>query len=370
MKIALHLDGATLRGSEVQALLVAAELRKRGHELVASCRADGPVRAELERLGIPATGVRPQGDADLLSALRFAAWLRRQRPDALLLTSWKRLFVASWAARRARVPRVVFRVGSVQRVPRGVRGWEARRAFRRYVHATIANSREVGRALLRSVPGLREETVYAVPNGVRLSPAPPAPLRAQLGLGDDALLAAAVGGLERRKGFDLLVEAVARSGVPSLHAVVAGEGPEGPALRALAERLGVGDRVHWLGQRRDVAAVLAACDLFVLSSRAEGMAVAMLEAMTARLPVVAADVGGVWEAVSPREGRPPAGWVVPPNDAAALAAALAEAAAALRGDPTPVIARVDEAAWRLRHWFTVERMIDGVEAALRGDPWP
>jgi glycosyltransferase involved in cell wall biosynthesis len=118
-----------------------------------------------------------------------------------------------------------------------------------------------------------------------------------------------------------------------------------------------------------VAGVLAAADLFVLSSRAEGMSVAMLEAMTARRPVVATDVGGVWEALAARHGRPPAGWIVPREDPARLADGIAQVARALRTAPGEVRARVDESVWRLEHWFTVEEMVRGVEAALVGAPW-
>jgi glycosyltransferase involved in cell wall biosynthesis len=99
------------------------------------------------------------------------------------------------------------------------------------------------------------------------------------------------------------------------------------------------------------------------------MSVAMLEAVTARRPVISTDVGGAWDVLAPREGRPAAGWIVPPDDERALAGALSEVAGLLRTDPAAVAARVDEAAWRLENWFTVERMMDGVEAALLGLPF-
>ncbi|HEX2189039.1 MAG TPA: glycosyltransferase [Longimicrobiaceae bacterium] len=369
LKVAVHVDGPTVRGNERQVLLLAEELERRGHRVVASCRAGGPVREAFGRLGIRTTGLRPRGDLDAWSALRFAGWLRRERPDAALLTSWVRALGAGWAARAAGVPRVVLRIGEVHAIPPGAAGWKARRALVRYTDAVVANSRAVRDHLFASVPGLAPGAVYYVPNGVRLAPAPPAPLREELGIPAGAVVAAGVGGLERRKGFDLLVGALARAGDPGLHAVVAGEGPDRAALRALAESLGVADRVHLLGQRSDVAAVLAAADLFVLSSRSEGMSVAMLEAATARRPVVSTDVGGAWDVLAPRDGRPAAGWIVPRDDERALAGALREVAGLLRSDRAAVEARVDEAAWRLDNWLTVERMMDGVEAALLGLPW-
>jgi glycosyltransferase involved in cell wall biosynthesis len=369
VKIAVHLDAPLVQGNERQVLLLAERLRARGHEVVASTRPGGPVEEAFARLGVRTDGARPMGDLDPWNALRFAAWLRRERPDALLLTSWKRAFTGGWAARVAGVPRVVLRVGGTHRVEPGWRGWKRRRALLRYVDAVVANSRAVTARMLQGVPGLAAERIHEVPNGVSLRPAPPAPLRRERGIPDGALVAAGVGALTRRKGFDLLVDALARTGDPALHVVLAGEGPERGELLARAERAGVADRLHLLGQRGDVAAVLAAADLFVLSSRSEGMAVAMLEAMTAGIPVAAADVGGVWDALAARAGRPPAGWIVPPGDAAALAVALKEVAAGLRADPDGVRRRVAEGHWRLENWFTVERMTDGVEAALAGRPF-
>lgn len=367
MRIALHADGESIRGNERQLLLVAEGLRARGHEIHVSCIPGGPVEAAFRARGFPTTGVRPRGDADPWNALRFAAWLRGVRPDAVLLTSWKRAFVAGWAARVARVPRVVLRVGGTHLVEPGWAGWKRRVALTRYTDALLTNSRAVTRHYLATIPGLAPDRVVEVPNGAVLTMLPPAPLRAQLGIPAGAIVAVGIGGLYRRKGFDVLVEALARSRRPGLHVVLAGDGPLREPLQARARELGVAERVHLPGDRDDVAAVLAAGDLFVLSSRAEGMSVAMMEAILARRPVIAAEVGGVWEALSARAGRPAGGWTVPVGDVDALARALAEVAGALRDDPEAVRARVAEAAWRLEHWFTVERMIDGVEAALRGE---
>jgi glycosyltransferase involved in cell wall biosynthesis len=364
MKVAIHVDGPTIRGNERQVFRIAEGLRARGHEVVVSCRAGGPVQAELRRMGIRTTGIRPRGDADLWNALRFARWLRAERPDAVLLTSWLRAFIAGWCASAAGVPRVVFRIGGMQPIHRGARGSLERLALRRWYHAVIANSRAVAERMSDALPELAGR-VHVVVNGMEIVPALPAELRAELGLGADAVLVAAVGAAERRKGFDLLIDAVAALD-DGVHAVLAGGGRD-EDRRALEERaraLGADHRVHFLGPRADAPAVAAGCDVFALPSRSEGFSVAMLEAMVAARPVVAADVGGAWEGLAPREGRPAAGWIVPRDDAEALAAALREVVAGVRAGAPEVRARADEAAWRAAHWFTMEHMINGYEAVL------
>jgi glycosyltransferase involved in cell wall biosynthesis len=118
--------------------------------------------------------------------------------------------------------------------------------------------------------------------------------------------------------------------------VIVGSGPEEPALRALAAELGVAERVHWTGFQEDVSRVLGACDVFVLSSRNEGMANVMLEAMAARVPVVAAEISGVQDALGAVRGRPAAGWIVRAEDAPALAAGLDEVLRGLGASPEAV----------------------------------
>jgi glycosyltransferase involved in cell wall biosynthesis len=102
------------------------------------------------------------------------------------------------------------------------------------------------------------------------------------------------------------------------HLLVAGEGPERPALEALAKKLGIGDRVRFLGAVADIPGLLRALDVFALSSLIEGLPGSMLEAMATELPVVATSVGGVVDAIRNGEN----GYRVPSCDPAALGAAL------------------------------------------------
>jgi glycosyltransferase involved in cell wall biosynthesis len=195
--------------------------------------------------------------------------------------------------------------------------------YNRSVAAVVAISEEVRRRLLDA--GVRSERVAVIRSGVE----PPAGLpgaagraaaRARLGV-DGELVIGIVAALERRKGHDVLLRALATlDGAPRWRCLVCGGGSQHEALQRLAADLGIAARVRFMGEQPQVADVLAALDVFVMPSRHEGLGVAVLEAMAMSLPVIASAVGGIPEAVKPRE----TGLLVPPDDPAALAAALNE----------------------------------------------
>lgn len=168
-----------------------------------------------------------------------------------------------------------------------------------------------------------------IPNGIDLAPFRDrgderGRLRAEWSIPADAVLAIAVGRFAPVKNHVGMVRALAAASRTSsrLHLALLGTGPLEPDIRAEARRLGVLERVRFLGFRSDVPACLAAADLWLLASSTEGLPIALLEAMAAGLPIVSTAVGGIPDAL----GDPPAGRLVPPGDDAALGEALAAAA--------------------------------------------
>jgi glycosyltransferase involved in cell wall biosynthesis len=129
-------------------------------------------------------------------------------------------------------------------------------------------------------------------------------------------LIGAIGRLEPQKGYDILIRALRQIDDATL--VLIGDGSERSALEQLAGRVGVADRVHWLGWSDDARRHLETFDVFAFPSRFEGFPLAVLEALLARRAVVASDVGSTAEAV--RDGE--TGLLVPPEDSAALACAI------------------------------------------------
>ena len=127
-----------------------------------------------------------------------------------------------------------------------------------------------------------------------------------------------VGRLQAPKDAITLVRALAAVHGSPFETVVVGDGPDRPAVEEEVRRLGLERAVELVGERDDVPELLATADLFVLSSRSEGLPLSILEAMAAGLPVVASRVGGIPEVVVDGE----TGLLVPPGDPQRLADAV------------------------------------------------
>jgi glycosyltransferase involved in cell wall biosynthesis len=144
--------------------------------------------------------------------------------------------------------------------------------------------------------------------------------RRDLGLNEDDKVVTTVARLYPEKNHRLLLQAFSKVAeqIGRARLLLVGDGVERRAIIAEIERLGLKDRVTLLGVRRDIPRILAACDVFALASDREGLPIAVLEAMAARRPVVATAVGDLPHVIQHQES----GLLVPPKDAARLAAAL------------------------------------------------
>jgi glycosyltransferase involved in cell wall biosynthesis len=159
-----------------------------------------------------------------------------------------------------------------------------------------------------------------------------------------------VGRLSPEKGQDLLLEAIAPlcSRHPGLNLKFAGTGPEEARLRALAQSLGIGDRVHFLGYIHDMPSLYADVDLLVQSSLTEGLPNVIVEAAYLRVPIVATRVGGTDEVVEHEKS----GWLIGAGDVNAIRAGVH----AFLENPGPFVAMGERAH---------SRIVDGFSIAVR-----
>jgi glycosyltransferase involved in cell wall biosynthesis len=253
---------------------------------------------------------------DMAGFVELVRLLRRERPDILHASSSKAGLLGRLAAVVARVPIRIFTVhgwafaahsGSASALYR-----HADRLAGRLTTMTVCVSENERMAGIRAGTCSTKKTVV-IPNAVSLESTPRARHERAVPL------IVSVGRLKAPKDFLTLVRALAELPEDSYEALIVGDGPERPSLERELRRLGLEERVRLAGERHDVPALLATADVFVLSSRSEGMPVSVLEAMAAELPVVASRVGGVPELVVDGE----TGFLVRPADPRALATALA-----------------------------------------------
>lgn len=187
--------------------------------------------------------------------------------------------------------------------------WHRRAAYRLVARRTkmIAVSDDIKRFLATAV-GVSARYITTIANGIHIeryaaTDAARAQLRSELGVSMHQPVVGAIGRLEPVKGHAHLLEAArlvcARH--PDAVFALAGQGQLRESLARQADALGIGRNVRFLGYRDDVAAVLAALDIFVLPSLSEGLPLSLLEAMAAGKPVVASNVGGIPEVI--RDGE-------------------------------------------------------------------
>jgi glycosyltransferase involved in cell wall biosynthesis len=311
-RIAVYTDALEIGGAEISAGHLVAHLPGEVSVVVSGVEAAVVDRVAHGRSTAATELVaRPRGPWDVRAIANHARLFRRWRPDLIHLN-----LASPWACQHALVastvlPRTpVVAVYQLSVPPVNRRQWMLKRLTSRRVTAHVAVGLAAAREIER-VLGLRSGVVRTVYNAVPDREPPPPSLASR-----DGPTVVAVGRLEHQKGFDVLVDAFAR--VRGGRLLLVGDGGQRGALEQRVSRLGVGDRVQMTGWVENPRAILADADLFVLPSRFEGFPLAVVEAMLAGLPVVAADVGSVGEAVIDDE----TGLLVEPDDVDALAAAL------------------------------------------------
>jgi glycosyltransferase involved in cell wall biosynthesis len=226
----------------------------------------------------------------------------------------------------------------------------------RLVDRIITVSAEARRSHLAA--GLaRPEQVVTIPNGIDANAfgsrdaTAHAHLRRELGLAPTAPIVGTVARLSEQKGHRYLLDAwpQVRAAVPDAQQLLAGDGPLRGELEQQAAALGVAESIHFLGTRADVPALLGLITVAVLPSLFEGMPLFVLEAMAAGRPVVGTRVCGASEVIADGE----TGLLVPPQDPAALAAAVIS----LLGAPAKAARMGHAGRVRLLRHYQARRMV-------------
>ncbi|TQV77648.1 glycosyltransferase [Exilibacterium tricleocarpae] len=298
IKVAQVLAGAERGGAEnFYTRLVAAMSAVPGLRQKAFLR-DFPDRtAQLDRAAVDWAGFRFGGALDLIDRHRYRSALAQFAPDVVL----------TWMGRASAVTprgnyRLVHRLGHYYKLK-----------YYRKGDYWIGISKGICDHLING--GMPADKVVHIPNFADETAVTPLP-RDSFDTPGAAPLLLAAGRLHVNKGFDILLQALTR--IPEAHLWLAGSGPEETTLRGLADELGVTSRVHWLGWRTDVTALMRSADVFICPSRHEGLGSIVMESWAHKCPILATASQGPAELIDDSE----TGLVTPIDDVDALADAV------------------------------------------------
>jgi glycosyltransferase involved in cell wall biosynthesis len=342
-------------GQENRTLNECLGLKARGHDVLVVAPPSARLLERAAQAGLRTAAIPMRSGFDLPAVWALLRLLRRERPDIVSSHSGRDTTLAGLATRLLRHrPRLV-------RTRHLILPITSRFNYDGLPDHVVTVSKAVREELIAA--GIAPDHLTAVPTGIffaRFDWAGVEPvLRRELGLPADTVLVGTIAILRRGKGHHHLLEAAAKvlTQTSQVHFVLAGDGPQSENLKRQARELGIADHVSFLGLRRDVPAVLASLDIFVLPTRREALGTSFIEAQAMGVPVIGSRVGGVPETMI--EGE--TGLLVPAEDPPALA----EAILALVRDPARRRAMGQGGAAFVRERYSVDTMVDGMIAVYR-----
>ena len=364
--IAQMLHKLYVAGAEVLAGDLARKLADR-YRFVFFCLDEiGPLGEQLAGEGFDVLDLHRKPGVDWSVARRLARLTNKHGVDLLHAHQYTPFF---WSALsrvpRTRPPIIFTEHGRHYPDQRKVKRVLANKVLLRSGDRVTAVGQFVKQALVNN-EGIADQRIEVIYNGIDPTPLDAqqaakarVEVRAQLNLAPDQPVALQVARFHPVKDHATSIRAFAHMAgqIPDACLLLAGEGEKRSESQALATKLGVADRVRFLGERDDVPQLMAAADLFVLSSLSEGISLTLLEAMAAGLAIAATDVGGNREVIAAGES----GLLSPRGDDRALAANLA----ALLSDRDRRTAMGRAGRKRLLDTFTQRQMHDHYAALFK-----
>ena len=336
-----------------------------GYKHVAVCMMDeGKYGPMLKAAGVTLHCLRmPQGRPTWQGVVQFWQLLRRLRPDVVQTWMYHADLMGGVMARLAGVRKVFWGIRHGNLTPGTVKRstiWVAKlcAGLSRWAPTRIVSCSQQAMETHAAV-GYAASRMLVIPNGYELSRFAPdmtarARLRSEWCVADDMFVIGMVARFNAQKDHANLLVALQqlKQHGKSFHCVLVGTGMDAAnaALRELLDNFGVADVVSLLGRRDDVPAVMNALDLHVLSSLGEAFPNVLAEAMACGTPCVTTDVGDAGYIVGET------GWVVPPQDSAALASGVAQAMASWVGASALWRERQQAARARIAQHFSIEQM--------------
>jgi glycosyltransferase involved in cell wall biosynthesis len=395
LRVMQVIDNLRIGGAQEVVRTLAENLTEAGCPTVVCAFKDGPLRKEIERLGIPVE-ILPERCYSILALPLYVMEMFRLRQALAGLVKKYHINVIQTHLLRSldflvlslRLPDFLKRNPGVLLEPTPLVFWTFQNAYftlredhlarnkwllhpkrwtyrllyrlaARWVNGFIAVSDEVKAAILaelgsESTDSVRDK-ISVICNSVDFRRYQPASgksrgeirsaIRRQLGLAENACLAVVVATFKEQKGHRYLIEGAPGAVLqfPDLHILLVGDGDLREKLLAQANASGLNGHLRFLGYRSDIPDLLAASDLFILPSLWEGLSMALVEAMASGLPVIATEVSGTKQVMVSGE----TGLLIPPGDARRLKEAMIQ----LLSDPARARAMGEAGQKRVEKFF-------------------
>jgi len=354
-------------GTERQAVELLKRIDRRRFDVsLATLRLEGPLYQEVAPIfprapQFPLTSFYNANAAKQL--MRLCSWMIRERADILHAHDFYAGLIGAAAARLTGV-RVIACQRHIRLSDRRVHEWGTRLTHS-LAHRVLVNSEAIRDHLLAG-GHIAPEKIVVIRNGLSAAverlilenggrAKRRAALLRELNLDGGAKLIGLVARLQPVKGHRYFIEAAGRIAAvePKAHFLLVGDGALRHEIEEQAARVGVNDRVHFLGARNDAALIAAGFDVAVSASLSEGLPNSVMEAMAAGAPVVATAVGGTTELIIDDA----TGFLAPPADADALARRILDALQ----NPEWSARMAAQGRRRVLSEFSMRRMVESVE---------
>ena len=337
------------RGGQEQVYSLIGGMLKRGHRVWLAAPQSSPLAERASSLGAVLFPLRQRFELSPLTAWRLFRLMRRQRFDIVHFNGQRPLVTGALAARLSDSSCILV---CSRRVNFPLRTRFSRMKFNFFMDQVVTVSATVRDTLTRD--GVHPFLLRVIHEGRDLESIDALPYPS-VAIAKGCPVIGIVAHLSQEKGHSTLINAISilLKSYPRVTLLIVGDGQLRNHLQKLANRLGVTERVRFLGFRADADSLMKCFDIFCLPSLSEGLGSVILAAMANRLPVVATTVGGIPELVIDRI----TGLLVPPRDPKQLAGALQK----LLESPSLRKRMGESGRKRVESHFTLEKNIKKME---------
>jgi len=343
-------------GGEIWLFNAMRGLEKRGHSVHLLCRPGSILEKRARDKGFSVFTIRMRGDFDPVTIIRTALLLKKLKIDLVCTNMDKELRFGGIAAKLAGVNALIPRRGIDYPLKNK---FQYKFSYSSLASGIIANSESTKASLLKNAPWLNTEKIKVIYNGIdfnRFSGPISKDIRKEFGISKKDFVVGFVGQLDERKGIDTLVNAFCSLKDEDVVLLIVGEGQMEGELKDIVSK--TNSRVIFTGFRDDIDDIMKAIDVLALPSLWEGFGIVLIEAMAAGKPVITTNVSNMPEIVTDQRD----GFLVSPGDASTLKEVILK----LKENPSIKNEMGKRAQEKVRNNFTINRMIDELEAYFIG----